>query len=119
MWLIFALICVSLYVVFFVTMCVLSLVAGPYEELIASHGVVEEYFAFDATLVIVALVCQYYAHTYRGDQLMNSSRGRGHRANKRQGLPPITPNACVRDTVGSQVFDLIWAEVDVFWGFLF
>ena len=47
---------------------------------------------------------------------MNSSRGRGHRANKRRGLPPITPNACVRDTVGSQVFDLIWAEVGTLQG---
>jgi len=51
---------------------------------------------------------------------MNSNRGRGHRANKRRGLPPITPNACVRDTVGSQVFDLIWAEVGTFaWDFPF
>ena len=55
-------------------------------------------------------------YTYRGDQLINSTRGRGHRTNKRQGLPPITPNACVRDTVGSQVFDLIWAEVGTFVG---
>ncbi|XP_065889827.1 protein FAM149A-like isoform X2 [Dysidea avara] len=92
---------VSLCVVCHVTVCVCvchsSLAVGPYEELIASHGIVEEYFAFDAT----------------GDQLINSTRGRGHRTNKRQGLPPITPNACVRDTVGSQVFDLIWAEVVV------
>ena len=51
-------------------------------------------------------------HIYcRGDELTGSSHGKGRRANKRRGLPPITPNACVKDTVGSQVFDLIWAEV--------
>ena len=48
---------VSLCVVCHVTVCVCvchsSLAVGPYEELIASHGIVEEYFAFDATLVLV------------------------------------------------------------------
>lgn len=43
--------------------------------------------------------------------MMGSSHGKGRRANKRRGLPPVTPNACVKDTVGSQVFDLVWAEV--------
>jgi len=45
--------------------------------------------------------------------LIGSSHGKGRRANKRRGLPPITPNACVKDTVGSQVFDLVWAEVNI------
>ena len=27
------------------------------------------------------------------------------------GLPPVTPNACVRDAVCSEVFDQIWNEV--------
>lgn len=45
--------------------------------------------------------------------MMGSSHGKGRRANKRRGLPPVTPNACVKDTVGSQVFDLVWAEVSV------
>ena len=91
------------------------LVVGPYEEVIGADGIVEEYFAFDATsvkhnnYVIANRVTMYY----RGDELMGSSHGKGRRANKRRGLPPITPNACVKDTVGSQVFDLVWAEVSM------
>ena len=30
---------------------------------------------------------------------------------RRHLLPPVTPNACVRDTVSSQVFDQLWTEV--------
>ena len=92
-------------------MCVTILV-GPYEELIAADGIVEEYFAFDATSVgHNNLVISNATIFCRGDELTGSSHGKGRRANKRRGLPPITPNACVKDTVGSQVFDLIWAEV--------
>lgn len=37
---------------YLVCMCVyVSYLVGPYEELIASDGIVEEYFAFDATSV--------------------------------------------------------------------
>ena len=38
----------------------------------------------------------------------SKSRRRNHR---HLGVPPVTPIACVRDTVCSQVFDQIWAEV--------
>lgn len=37
-----------------------SCVVGPYEEVITADGIVEEYFAFDATLVlpiIIKLLC--------------------------------------------------------------
>lgn len=30
---------------------------------------------------------------------------------RRLGYPPVTPNACLRDTVSCAVFDYIWIEV--------
>lgn len=63
-----------------------------YEEIIASDGVVEEYFA-------------YNTQTDEGPGLKRSHRYRR--------IPPITPSACLRDAVFSMVFDQIWSEVAV------
>ena len=58
--------------------------------------------------------CLVESFICRGEELIGPSHGKGRRANKRRGLPPITPNACVKDTVGSQVFDLVWVEVSIY-----
>lgn len=40
-----------------------------------------------------------------------SESHRGSRLKRSTGLPPVTPNACVKDTVRSLLFDQIWSEV--------
>lgn len=36
-----------------------------------------------------------------------------HLAEKRskRGIPPVSPNACIKDAVASEVFDCIWSNV--------
>jgi hypothetical protein len=65
------------------------------EEILASDGIVEEYIVFDNAQE----EAEGHFSPYRRSQ-------RHHRL----GIPPVTPNACVRDTVYSQIFDQIWAE---------
>ena len=40
-----------------------------------------------------------------------AERRRRSRLRGTRGLPPVTPNACVRDAVCSEVFDQIWNEI--------
>ena len=40
-----------------------------------------------------------------------SESHRGSRLKRSTGFPPVTPNACVKDTVRSLLFDQIWSEV--------
>lgn len=46
--------------------------------------------------------------------LLSVDESKSHRRSRLKrstGLPPITPNACVKDTVRSLLFDHIWNEV--------
>lgn len=46
--------------------------------------------------------------------LSSGDESETHRRSKLKrstGLPPVTPNACVKDTVRSLLFDQIWSEV--------
>ncbi|XP_071503465.1 protein FAM149B1-like [Diadema antillarum] len=66
------------------------------EEIFEVDGIVEEFFAYDQGKL--------------GDD-ENHERKRYHTARRREGFPPLTPNACVQNTVMSQVFDVLWAEI--------
>ena len=46
------------------------------------------------------------------DEDMNSAKSKSKlRKHWRLGYPPVTPNACARDAMTSQIFDQIWGEV--------
>ncbi|XP_063969088.1 protein FAM149B1-like isoform X2 [Lytechinus pictus] len=64
------------------------------EEIIESDGTVEEFFAYD-----------------NARQADDHERKVYHTVTRREGFPPLTPNACVQNTVLSQTFDVLWAEV--------
>ena len=53
----------------------------------------------------------FFVSTRDNDSHENSRRSRLKRYRGYRGLPPLTPNACVKDTVRSLVFDHIWSEV--------
>eukprot|EP00057_Strongylocentrotus_purpuratus_P002110 XP_003723866.1 PREDICTED: protein FAM149B1 isoform X1 [Strongylocentrotus purpuratus] len=66
------------------------------EEIIESDGTVEEFFAYDKA---------------RQADDDNHERKLDHTAPRREGFPPLTPSACIQNTVLSQTFDVLWAEV--------
>ncbi|XP_074883246.1 protein FAM149A isoform X1 [Buteo buteo] len=67
------------------------------EEIYDMDGKIEEYFAFD------------------NKELDDESweQKKMHLAEKRskRGIPPVSPNACIKDAVASEVFDCIWSNV--------
>ncbi|NXL37272.1 F149A protein, partial [Glaucidium brasilianum] len=67
------------------------------EEIYDVDGKIEEYFAFDNK----ELVDERWEQKKR------------HLAEKRskRGIPPVSPNACIKDAVASEVFDHMWNNV--------
>ncbi|NXP15899.1 F149A protein, partial [Thinocorus orbignyianus] len=67
------------------------------EEIYDVDGKIEEYFAFD--------------NKELDDE--NWEQKKMHLAEKRskRGIPPVSPNACIKDAVASEVFDCIWSNV--------
>ncbi|XP_065838827.1 protein FAM149B1-like [Oscarella lobularis] len=70
------------------------------EEVIASDGIFEEYIAFDSSEMDLC-----GGSSSRKKDLFRRRRQR------RLGLPPVTPNACVKDSTISELFDRIWSDV--------
>lgn len=67
------------------------------EEVYHVDGNIEEYFAFD--------------RKQDGDEhLEQNPRLRG-RKRHRHGLPPVSPDDCIRDAVAAEVFDHVWTNV--------
>ncbi|NXG80907.1 F149A protein, partial [Baryphthengus martii] len=67
------------------------------EEIYDVDGKIEEYLAFD--------------NKEPDDE--NWEQKKMHLAEKRskRGIPPVSPNACIKDAVASEVFDRIWSNV--------
>ncbi|XP_071808109.1 protein FAM149B1-like isoform X1 [Asterias amurensis] len=65
------------------------------EEIFESDGVIEEYFAYD----------RLKSWEDEGHELKR------YHAPRRKGFPPLTPNACVQNSIYSQAFDVMWTEV--------
>ena len=51
---------------------------------------------------------------YSEEESNDRSKFHKYRRHRRLGYPPVTPNACAKDTVVSQLFDQIWGEVRFF-----
>ena len=47
----------------------------------------------------------------REEEGSESHAGNRYRRQLRRGYPPLTPNACAKDAVVSQLFDQAWGEV--------
>ncbi|NXJ75177.1 F149A protein, partial [Trogon melanurus] len=67
------------------------------EEIYDMDGKIEEYLAFD--------------NKDLDDESWEQKKM--HLAEKRskRGIPPVSPNACIKDAVASEVFDCIWSDV--------
>ena len=50
-----------------------------------------------------------FAH-FRDDDSRSSSNKWGVGRNKKRDLPPVTPQACVKDNISGATFDFIWQE---------
>ncbi|XP_041039064.1 protein FAM149A-like [Carcharodon carcharias] len=67
------------------------------EEIYDVDGNIEEYFAYDSK------ECDDESSEQKEVQL-------ARRRNKR-GIPPISPNACIKDAASAEIFDDIWRDV--------
>lgn len=47
----------------------------------------------------------------REEEGIESRGGDRYRRQQRRGYPPVTPNACAKDALVSQLFDQAWGEV--------
>ncbi|NWW90005.1 F149A protein, partial [Rhynochetos jubatus] len=66
------------------------------EEIYDVDGKIEEYLAFDKEL---------------GDESWEQKKMHVAEKRSKRGIPPVSPNACIKDAVASEVFDCIWISV--------
>ncbi|OCT99561.1 hypothetical protein XELAEV_18005343mg [Xenopus laevis] len=66
------------------------------EEIYGMDGTIEEYLAFDSR-----------EHDEEG---LDQKKVHLHRKRNKRGIPPVSPNACIKDTVAAEVFDDAWRK---------
>eukprot|EP00079_Xenopus_tropicalis_P020320 XP_012811109.1 PREDICTED: protein FAM149A isoform X2 [Xenopus tropicalis] len=66
------------------------------EEIYGMDGTVEEYLAFDSR--------------ENDDEGLDQKKVNLHRKRNKRGIPPVSPNACMKDTVAAEVFDDAWRK---------
>ncbi|KAM6071925.1 LOW QUALITY PROTEIN: protein FAM149A [Theristicus caerulescens] len=67
------------------------------EEIYDVDGKIEEYLAFD--------------NKDLDDETWEQKKMRLAEKRSKRGIPPVSPNACIKDAVASEVFDRIWSNV--------
>ncbi|KAM6400835.1 protein FAM149A isoform 2-T2 [Pluvialis apricaria] len=67
------------------------------EEIYDVDGKIEEYLAFD--------------NKELDDESWEQKKTRLAEKRSKRGIPPVSPNACIKDAVASEVFDRIWSNV--------
>ncbi|XP_044311619.1 protein FAM149A isoform X1 [Varanus komodoensis] len=67
------------------------------EEIYDTEGKIEEYLAFD--------------NKELGDESLEQKNFHLARKRIKHGIPPISPNACIKDAVAAEVFDHVWKNV--------
>ncbi|NXF45149.1 F149A protein, partial [Oceanites oceanicus] len=67
------------------------------EEIYDVDGKIEEYLAFD--------------NKELDDDSWEQKKMRLAEKRSKRGIPPVSPNACIKDAVASEVFDCIWSNV--------
>ncbi|XP_018098667.1 protein FAM149A [Xenopus laevis] len=66
------------------------------EEIYGMDGTVEEYLAFDSR-----------EHDEEG---LDQKKVHLQRKRNKRGIPPVSPNACIKDTVAAEIFDDAWRK---------
>ncbi|NXG54858.1 F149A protein, partial [Hemiprocne comata] len=67
------------------------------EEIYDVDGKIEEYFAFD--------------NKELDDESWQEKKIYLAEKRSKRGIPPVSPNACIKDAVASEVFDCIWSNI--------
>ncbi|XP_068870017.1 protein FAM149A isoform X1 [Aphelocoma coerulescens] len=67
------------------------------EEVYDEDGKIEEYLAFD--------------NKELDDEIWEQKKTHLSEKRCKRGIPPVSPNACIKDAVASEVFDHIWSNV--------
>ncbi|XP_014745190.1 PREDICTED: protein FAM149A isoform X1 [Sturnus vulgaris] len=67
------------------------------EEIYDEDGKIEEYLAFD--------------NKELEDEIWEQKKVRLSEKRCKRGIPPVSPNACIKDAVASEVFDHVWSNV--------
>ncbi|KFU93249.1 Protein FAM149A, partial [Chaetura pelagica] len=67
------------------------------EEIYDVDGKIEEYFAFD--------------NKELDDESWQEKKIHPAEKRSKRGFPPVSPNACIKDAVASEVFDCIWSNI--------
>ncbi|XP_018420789.1 PREDICTED: protein FAM149A [Nanorana parkeri] len=67
------------------------------EEIYDADGTVEEYLAYDSR--------------EHDDESLDQKKAHLHQKRSRRGIPPVSPNDCIKDTVAAEAFDDVWKNV--------
>ncbi|NXE44868.1 F149A protein, partial [Casuarius casuarius] len=67
------------------------------EEIYDVDGKIEEYLAFD--------------NKELDDESLEQKKMHLAEKKSKRGIPPVSPNACIKDAVASEVFDCIWSNI--------
>ncbi|XP_038256984.1 protein FAM149A isoform X2 [Dermochelys coriacea] len=67
------------------------------EEIYEVDGKIEEYLAFD--------------NKELDDESLEQKKAQLARKRNKRGIPPISPNACIKDAVAAEVFDGVWSNI--------
>ncbi|XP_074848993.1 protein FAM149A isoform X2 [Carettochelys insculpta] len=66
------------------------------EEIFEVDGKIEEYLAFD--------------NKELDDESLEQKKTHLVRKRNKCGIPPVSPNACIKDTVAAEIFDCVWSN---------
>ncbi|XP_072426748.1 protein FAM149A-like isoform X2 [Chiloscyllium punctatum] len=69
------------------------------EEIFDVDGKIEEYFAYDSK------------ECFSDDESLEQKNVQLARRRNKRGIPPISPNACIKDAASAEIFDDIWRGV--------
>ncbi|CAI9622910.1 unnamed protein product, partial [Staurois parvus] len=67
------------------------------EEIYDADGTVEEYLAYDSR--------------EHDDESLDQKKAHMHQKRSRRGIPPVSPNDCIKDSVAAEAFDDVWKKV--------
>ncbi|XP_016849534.1 protein FAM149A isoform X1 [Anolis carolinensis] len=67
------------------------------EEIYDAEGKIEEYLAFD--------------NKELGDESLEQKNSQLAQRRIKHGIPPVSPNACIKDAVDAELFDRVWSNV--------
>ncbi|XP_072262253.1 protein FAM149A isoform X2 [Pyxicephalus adspersus] len=67
------------------------------EEIYDADGTVEEFLAYDSR--------------EHDDESLDQKKAHIHQKRSRRGIPPVSPNDCIKDSVAAEAFDDVWRTI--------